>query len=163
MQQPVVEKAWWWKGFLQVVKPGEHHTLTVKREINKSCSGKRFWPKVETYSHRNASLYLMRNKKVIGLCIACNLPHPWNWQVSWHSSPVRTPKNTSITLSLEHQSLTHLLKTIKVAPTCLERSGRPCGHSWHQAVAAPLHQLHLQHADAWQLPPFEEEKTRKSL
>ena len=34
MQQPVVEKAGGGKGLLEVVKPGEHHTITVEREIN---------------------------------------------------------------------------------------------------------------------------------
>jgi len=29
-ETPVVEKAGGWKGFLQVVKPGEHHTLPMK-------------------------------------------------------------------------------------------------------------------------------------
>ena len=150
---PVVEKAGGWKGFLQVVKPGEHDTLPVKREIHKSHSGKRFWPKVETYNQHNVSW--CTTERVLASA-SCNLPaHPWNWQVSWHSSPVRTPKNTSITLSLKIQT-SPSLKTIKEidAPTCLARSGRLCGHSWHQAAADPLHQLHLQPADAWQLPPF---------
>ena len=31
---PVVEKAGGRKGLLQVVEPGEHHTITVEREIN---------------------------------------------------------------------------------------------------------------------------------
>ena len=98
----------------------------------------------------NASLLLMHNKKSV-LPLHAILFYPWNWQVSWHSSPVRTPKNTSITLSLEHQSLTHLLND---PLTCLGRSGHPCGHSWHQAAAGSLLQLRLQHVAAWLLPPF---------
>ena len=92
----------------------------------------------------------MHNKKCV-LPLHAVLFYPWNWQVSWHSSPVRTPKNTSITLSLEHQSLTHLLND---PLTCLGRSGHPCGHSWHQAAAGSLLQLRLQHVAAWLLPPF---------
>ena len=65
---PVVEKAGGWKGFLQVVKPGEHDTLPVKREIYKSHSGKRFWPKVETYNQHNVS-WCTTERKSIGLCI----------------------------------------------------------------------------------------------
>ena len=34
IQRPVVEKAGGGKGLLEVVKPGEHHTITVEREIN---------------------------------------------------------------------------------------------------------------------------------
>ena len=105
---------------------------------------------VEICNQHNASLPLMHNKKSV-LPLHAILFYPWNWQVSWHSSPVRTPKNTSITLSLEHQSLTHLLND---PLTCLGRSGHPCGHSWHQAAAGSLLQLRLQHVAAWLLPPF---------
>ena len=44
-QPPVVEKAGGWKGFLQVVKPGEHDTLPAKSKIHKSHSGKKILTK----------------------------------------------------------------------------------------------------------------------
>ena len=68
MQGPVVEKAGGGKGLLQVIKPGEHHTITEEREINLTVekSSDQRW---RHYSQHNAFLHLMRNKKSFGLCI----------------------------------------------------------------------------------------------
>ena len=96
------------------------------------------------------------NKKSFGLCIMqspSSSPMELTGQLAFFSRQ-NSKEHVDHILPGKHQSLTNLPGNNENAPTCLARSGRPCGRSRHRAAAGPLHQLHLRHADAWQLPPF---------